>query len=769
MRSVIAWWRLDRLGRASPPIEAVIPRARSFGALVEQVALVACHDGYGPAAYLAAPALRSDQVARALGAAVGARPEPADPPNLAEARRLGWLEARPDPMGGHESQAGGDPSEVAMALARALVPGAWVALTLRSPTRSERNRARRWFRAQNVALSHYSAEAEVLVASAYAGAPDAPGLRALLGQLASALPGFEVNTAAVAAWTPPWPLPAALGAGAGVAGLVTGHAALGGVAAGLCALPTVGLATGALPTPERRLRKALAAGVLPAPPKRRLPARAPRAQRTVRGGPDRPDRIVPAHPGDWPLARRAFLAGPAMVVGVASPHGGGAEPGATRARPVPAALTADIGPVVGTGADGQAVHVSAAPEDVGVAVLGIPGTGKTALVQALWAWSCLERAQPSGKPGRPGKDQVLVAFETKGSGPGEWVGWARAVGVAPLVVSLADAATPAIDLFAGPGSVAERAGRLVDSMVYAFGDQAIQGRSTEALMAALCGAMVASPEALDAADIAGASRLRAAHVLLGGEGDQAAVRLAASLAIGGDGSEEHADALRRLAPLFGQGVSASVRRGLTEAARNKLGLLREAGNWWSPTRRQVTWDDVIAHRGVVVLVTSGAKGALGQTLSAMLAYMLRDSVVRCCESWQAKGRSIGIFADELASLAGTSPEVVAWMRSEGRSFGVRPVLATQYPEQLVPAVRTALLSFGSTVWFRQNVPSVVAEATAYLQMAGGGDWAPEDLDGLPPYNAVLRASVGGRGMAPVVMAVPYFAGDKAGFAALQGY
>ena len=110
------------------------------------------------------------------------------------------------------------------------------------------------------------------------------------------------------------------------------------------------------------------------------------------------------------------------------------------------------------------------------------------------------------------------------------------------------------------------------------------------------------------------------------------------------------------------------------------------------------------------------------------------------------------------------------MRSEGRSFGVRPVLATQFPEQLAPAVRTALLSFASTVWFRQNVPSVVAEATAYLQMAGGtAEWVPEDLDGLPPYNAVLRASFKGRGLVPVVMSVPYFAGDKAGFAALQGY
>jgi hypothetical protein len=772
------WWRLSRSGRNPPAVDVVVPRSRAFGAAVANAgwaALVACHDGYAPVTWLVAPSLRGHQVASALGAAVGARPEEAPRPLLASARRLGWLEARPDDFGAHESQAGGDPFEVALALARVLVPGSWVALCLRPPARTERNRARRWFKAQGVALSHYSTEAEALVASAYAGAPDAASLRMLLRQLSSALPGFEVNTSVVVAGALGWPVAAGLGIGAWATGLVAGYPRLGDALSAGLGLVSVGLAANVLPTSGHRLRSALAAGALPLPPRRALPPRAPRAERRIRAAPGGSDKVVPAHPGDWPLARRSMLVGSAMVVGVASPHGAGAEPGTARQRPVPAVLLDDIGPVVGTSQDGKPVHVSAAPEDVGVAVLGIPGTGKTALVQALWAWSCLERARPSGKPGRTGAEQVLIAFETKGSGPGEWVDWAKAVGVKPLVVSLADPGTPAIDMFAGPGNVARRAAHFVDSMVYGFGDQAIQGRSTEALMAALCGAMVAGPEALEMADLPGADGLRAAHVLLGGEGDQAGVKLAGALAMGmrsaraGATAEDVADALRRLQPFYGQGVPPTVRRNLAEAARNKLGLLREAGHWWSPARVQVTWDQVIAHKGVVVMVTSGAKGALATTLTAMLAYALRSAIVRCCEHWQEQGRSVGIFADELATLAGMSPEVVTWVRSEGRSFGVRPVFATQYPEQLAQAVRTALLSFGSTVWFRQNVPSVVAEATSYLQMAGGDDWAPEDIDGLPPYHAVLRASVRGRGMAPVVVSVPYFAADKAGFAALQGY
>jgi hypothetical protein len=117
-----------------------------------------------------------------------------------------------------------------------------------------------------------------------------------------------------------------------------------------------------------------------------------------------------------------------------------------------------------------------------------------------------------------------------------------------------------------------------------------QGRSTEALMAALRGAMIAGPEALEMADLPGADRLRAAQVLLGGEGDQAGVKLAGALAMGmpsastGATAEDVANALRLLQPFYGQGVPPTVRRNLAEASRNKLGLLREAGHWWSPAR-----------------------------------------------------------------------------------------------------------------------------------------------------------------------------------------
>jgi len=773
----LVYWRMDRIGRVPPPTEAVVARARAFGAALSQTSgavLLARHDGYSTVTYVGAPAGSGDNVARSLAAALGAKATPAANPcaGMASAARVGWLRPRPDMLGAHEAQAGGDPSEVAMALTRVLVDGSWVCVSLRKPTRSERQRCRVWFKAAQVGLSHYSSEAEALVATCWAGAPTAADLRQILSQVASALPGFEVNVDCVVAARATWAPPVAASATAWALGAATGHFAIGEAVSVLAGATGLSASLDILPSTQRRLRASLAKAGPPRPASRKWPPRPPRPERVATDG---SGRVRRAHPGDWPLGKRSFLVGSAMVVGVASPHGGEANMSTVQSRPVPASLTEDIGPLVGMTAPGQAVHISSAPDDIGVAVLGIPGTGKTGLVQALWAWSCLERAEPSHKPHRPGENQVLVAFETKEiSGSAAWVDWARVAGVEPLVVSLTEISTPAIDVFAGPGSVAERASRVVNAMIYAFGDQAIQGRSTEALMAGLCGAMCAKGDVAERAGLKGASALRMAHVLLGGEGDRAACRLAAALAGGAhvlDGSgtdQDLADALVKLAPLFDQGVTAATRRTLCEAGRNKLAILREAGHWFSPERRQISWDDVIAHDGVVVVVICGDQ-VLNRSISAMLAYCLRDSITRCCAGWQAKGRSVGIFADELGRLAGTSPEVVAWLRTEGRSFGVRPVLATQYPEQLEPLVRTALLSFGSTFWFRQNVPSVVIEATNYLNMAGGGEWGPEDLDGLEPFHAVLRASVGGRGMPPVVVSVPFFAGDMGAFRQLQGW
>ena len=156
-----------------------------------------------------------------------------------------------------------------------------------------------------------------------------------------------------------------------------------------------------------------------------------------------------------------------------------------------------------------------------------------------------------------------------------------------------------------------------------------------------------------------------AHVLLGGQGDDAGVRLAAQLtdAAAASSDDELASAVRSLGPLYGDGAKPAGRRTLCEAPRSKIGLLAEATMWWDPARPVVSWRQVLEHHLNVVVNTGVTDNGvvvtdhLTQHMSSMLMYCLKDAIIRSCSGWDAAGRSVSVFADELSLLAGSSPEL----------------------------------------------------------------------------------------------------------------
>ena len=100
-----------------------------------------------------------------------------------------------------------------------------------------------------------------------------------------------------------------------------------------------------------------------------------------------------------------------------APQGGALSGGAeTRDRGVPPVLLSDIGPVIGTTPGGdiatQAVRLSAFDSGFGVAITGGPGTGKTKLLEGLWLADALDRVQPSGRPGWPGRNATRWSAST---------------------------------------------------------------------------------------------------------------------------------------------------------------------------------------------------------------------------------------------------------------------------------------------------------------------------------------------------------------------
>jgi len=437
--------------------------------------------------------------------------------------------------------------------------------------------------------------------------------------------------------------------------------------------------------------------------------------------------------------------------------------------------------------------ISIAHPDSTFLVEGFVRTHNSSAVRSIWGWNCVERVAPSGTPGFPGERNALVAFESKPDGAAWYRRWSEGVGDEVSIIEVGDPSTWSIDLLGVPGTAEERARFFVNAMVYAFNDGAIQDRSFETLTAVLTAALCVTPSIAAAAGVSpDGSPLFFAHVLLGGLGDPMAVALAESLASEATRSEREAGsrslpaaggtqgafvplteigmADQKLMPMFGGRSTEATRRSLCEAPRNKLGQLLGAESWWSPARVKVTWDQVLEHHLAVVVntgvSTSGAvvDERLSGQMSALLMYGLRDAIQRRCSGWQEEGRSVSIFADELALLVGSSADVVTWLRNQGRSYGVRATFATQYPEQLPRPVRTVFMSFDTFVWFAQTNAEVVAEAAADLSL-DGSDWTAADLAGLEPFTAVVRTRLGGQRLPAVPVKVAFWEGDIASYRA----
>lgn len=752
-----------------------------------------------------------------------------DLPEDAAPAVVGHLVYLNDSAVARDVQVGADPSEMARLMANSMPDGCWVAITLRAPDRVEGKRWNAWLshRMSTALPTHHSLAADSVIASVYAGAEDAATVEALLESTRSAMPGFDLIVRTKVATRPrallPW-VPAGLGLIAlfviahlaGLPGSPTSHLAatiagwagrllMAGLVAGIVStLVGVGRFLGFLPAAWKRWHHDLTHGIFPAPPRRRRKPRAPRKAISTA------TKEQEEFEGDYPLHPAAFKIGPHLVTGLVSPHGSAASGVvSTQARAIPPAVLEPIGPVLArtTDASGQgekSVHLSAPDLSGGVAITGLAGSGKSALTHALFAWASLQRSiarrigddrsrhdahDPQGTgpvaaghyPGTHlGSGTALVAFESKGDGVPEYQAWAAAVGDQTQVVDLIDETTPAIDVFAVEGNVFDRANFVVNALKYAFGDGAIQDRSFETLLSLIPAALKVTPE------IAGAVRGLAVdgspmyytHVLLGGRGDDLAADLAGELAAEAsrpDADPELVDVVALYSHLYGPKVTPAQRRALVEAPRNKMRQLLELEQWWSPKRPKITWSQVLnEYRSVVVATGTSHHGRmvedeLNAQMSALLMYSLRHAILRTCQGWQAQGKAVAIFSDELSLLAGSSEQVIAWLKDQGRAFGVIPVLATQRPEQLSDKVRSAFKNFSTLISFAQGDMGTAREIAEAVSGGDGDMWTSDDIKQLDTYVAVVRATVGKKWQPAFIVKVHNFAADRAGFAAFQGF
>lgn len=379
-------------------------------------------------------------------------------------------------------------------------------------------------------------------------------------------------------------------------------------------------------------------------------------------------------------------------------------------------------------------------------------------------------------PGDVGLRNAMIAFENKGrDGVIKYLTWGRTLNQNVMVVEVADPRTPAIDMFDVPGSAKTKAAFFVDSMVYAFGDQAIANQSANTLKIVFNAALQITNDDLAECGLPPMSPVEIAGILLCTRGDELGEQLAGAftkrVAKMAPGTAEHVDgveAVQMLGNLYGK-VTPSQRRTLVTAPQNKIEALLTSPSWWDVNRPRGSWSSIINNYATIVINTGQSTSGhiiddnLTAKLTSMLMYTLQRAIIANCDDWGSQGKAVTLYSDELSLLVGGGDaRVFTWIRDQGRSFGIRPTLATQRPEQLPPQVKAAVLSFTTFLWYAQNDPATIASAVADLS-ADGSDWSASDITTLEPYHGVLRASVNKQRQPAVPVKVAFWGGNEANF------
>lgn len=790
-------WRLTRSGQINANPQTIESRAASFAAGATssgRTTLVAVRDSGGISDW-AVMADRSgiDSAALNLAHCVAARLEPTPTgPDLSGAPHVVQLRARRGSAAMRATQAGADLAEVSRTLGDVMTEGTWVAAVLRKPAFWERRWWSSWlaYRMGTRRPTHHSTVREAVITTIYAGGQNIAQARDLLDVTTSALPGFDVRTRSVAVRRSipaalffavaviaggAWFFQAAFTAGIAAAGLselagpLNAHSHLAGASALVLAAMGVGTIAGVVPVRANRIRHGLATAALPAARYRTWPPRKPKTFNT---------ETVRAEEGEdaggYPLRREAFMLGPHIPASLVAPHAGvlsGAV--TTRSRGVPVAMTRPIGAMVGTASNSDPVHLSCADGSRGLAVVGAPGSGKSVLIQNVMAHAMLGRTNPGHREDLPGAHNAIVSFETKLDGANATLAWAEAIGDRFAFVQVANPDSWAIDLFDVPGTVADRAVHFTNAMQYAFADGSIRDESFRTLTMVLTGALAVNDGMASEVEgvRTGGSPIYYASVLIGRLGDAAATGLAAQVHqaslseahVGRSGTDAML-AWEALALMYGPTVTPSQRAALQRAPGNKIDQLLALDHYFAPSRPKFSWRRLLSeHRAVVILTGTDESGHIlesnmEQLMSSLLMFSLRYNIERTCTGWESQNRWVSIYADELKELAGSSPDIIAWLRNKGRAYGVRPHFATQYPDQLDVAVRDALLSFATLVAFTQTTPAIARQIVE--DFAGDGtEWSATDVLGLPAHHAIVRASVGFQRQPVFPMASAYFMTD----------
>lgn len=509
-----------------------------------------------------------------------------------------------------------------------------------------------------------------------------------------------------------------------------------------------------------------------------------RDRNAVEGGRQKSGRVAHPHP------RRLLIASARQLLGLISfPSSSSTAVAAasTKERPAPSAVTVQSGIRAGVDASGRAVWLPEADRQWGVFAVGDPGTGKTTWLMNLYWADLIDRLEAKARGGTP---KSIFWIETKGEGARRALEIARRAHYTDQDIALINAASatgPRLDLidWSDPNRGATL---LVEMMRYAYSEGDIQERAANVLHAAFRLAIACPPDVTRELgwDTDHPNVIRLAFWLLGGEPHTgkpqqaySLLREAAereegpSLVAAAHGSGFAAD-FAPSNPMIEQNPMISAASGpvaeawkefsrytdeymtkrdlvqITESSKNKLEGLLTAPHLWEPSasRHPVTLRALLSGGWPAILNFGPPGGDQGQgyadlvatRMAAMAMYALWDAIKQECDGWQAQGRAVAVYSDELHDIAGTGTgdDVVRGMADQGRSRGVQLVLATQRYTQLPELTRESCLSFGTRVYFRLSARASAEEAAADIGHARDGGFAADEIRDLPERTGACR-------------------------------
>ena len=478
----------------------------------------------------------------------------------------------------------------------------------------------------------------------------------------------------------------------------------------------------------------------------------------------------------YPVQRTTLILDPLGVMSLCMPVGT-AQAVSQDPHPVPEVLSRG-GIFLGRDETGRAAYVDVGQLYGGVAIMGEPGSGKSALTHGIMQWAELHRGDTPARVW--GEDSRIISFDMKDDeGVAVMRRYEEAHGLAGTKVAyLADPSSVGLDFLgisAGLGA-RDTAVDAARNMQYSFDDGDIRGNSLEVLTRALTIGVAcerhrgrvrggaeeivervrglervyhgAAKAGVPASAIGWA--LMAVGARSGGTGSARALGQVCAALSSETGDGDWVDAAEAAESLYGRPKAGSA-TGTTvsdhdftmnvNSSMNKLTQLAADEHVFTARRARITWDWILRHPGNYHIVAAPHDGhRLSERMDRILgAWMLRSlwtAISTRCQGWRDLGRHTMILCDEASLWATADARIPAGLREQGRSLGVIPVQATQYPGQLPQELLTSITGYSTFAAF--SIPDPDMADLVARRFGSSAGWTGETVSNLPKHQAAVR-------------------------------